>query len=435
MRILLCGDTAGIRQLLRKVPCESVAGMIAASIRPQYIDELKLIADTKKIPLLVQPKWKSDDYENYRQQIIILKPDLILVNSYSMIIRDDILSESRLGGLNIHAALLPRNRGCNPTQWAMIHHEYETGVTLHEVDSGLDTGPIIDQRKVPIFFEDTWLDVRDRLEQATDALLTDNLLAILSQNWSAKSQVHRLATVGRRRTPEDGRFTWSEPVVEIHNKIRALVPPLPPAHYYSHDDERVEVNEYRTPWQITLDKYSPDLGGGVMQSESVRLRPLQKADAPLLYEWIADHDLIIHNASFCPVSELNHETWIECIMTKRSNLVIFVIEEIEGDRAVGTCQLVNINWIHRSAELQIRIGDAAHQSKGYCSEALRLLCEFGFTDLKMHRIYLHVLAVNRQAIRNYERCGFGQEGVLREAALIEGKWGDVIMMGHLKTDE
>lgn len=435
MRILTFGDTAGIRQLLRKLPCESVAGIIAASIRPQYIDELKLIADSKKISLLVQPKWNSDDYENYRQQIMILKPDLILVNSYSMIIRDDILAESRSGGLNIHAALLPRNRGCNPTQWAMINHEYETGVTLHEVDSGLDTGPIIDQRKVPIFFEDTWLNVRDRLEQATDALLTDNLSAILSQNWSAKPQINSLATSGRRRTPEDGRFTWLEPVVEIHNKIRALVPPLPAAHYYSHNDERVEIREYRTPWQVTLDKYSPDLGGGVMRSERLRLRPLQKADARLLHEWITNHDLVIHNAPFWPVSKLNHESWIECIMTKRSDLVIFVIEEIEGDRAVGTCQLVNINWIHRSAELQIRIADAAHQSKGYDTEALRLLCKFGFTDLKMHRIYLHVFAVNRLAIRAYEKCGFGQEGVLREAAMIEGKWGDVIVMGHLKTDE
>lgn len=434
MKILLCGDTAGIRQLLRKVPSESVVGIIAASIRPQYLQELRFIAEASKIPLLVQPKWKSDDYENYRHQIISLKPDLILVNSYSMIIRGDILTASRLGGLNIHAALLPHNRGCNPTQWAMIHHEYQTGVTLHEMDSGLDTGPIIDQQRVPIFFEDTWLDVRDRLEQATDVLLSDNLPAILSENWSATSQVHRLSTVGRRRTAKDGVFSWSEPVVDIHNKIRALVPPLPPAHYYTHDDKRVEISEYRTPWQVTLDKYSPDLGGSVMRSERVRLRPLQKTDAPLLYELITDRELVIHNAPCFPVSELDHEAWIERMMTKRSDLVIFVIEEVASEKAIGTCQLLNINWIHRSAELQIRIGDAANQGKAYDPEAVRLLCQFGFTDLNMHRIYMHVLAANRRAIRAYEKCHFTREGTLKKAAFINGSFTDVILMAKLSTE-
>ena len=185
----------------------------------------------------------------------------------------------------------------------------------------------------------------------------------------------------------------------------------------------------------SLDKYSPDLGGGDMRSERVRLRPLQKTDAPLLYEWITDRELVIHNAPYFPVSESDHEAWIERMMTKRSDLVIFVIEEIASEKAIGTCQLLNINWIHRSAELQIRIGDVAYQGKGYGTEAVRLLYQFGFTDLNLHRIYLHVFADNLRAIRAYEKSGFGQEGVLREATCIDGEWGDVIVMGLLKTDE
>lgn len=435
MRILLCGDTAGIRQLVRQVPSESVVGFIAASIRPQYFPELSSVADVNKKPLLIQPKWMSADYENYRQQVLKLKPDLILINSYSMIIRDDILSASRLGALNIHHALLPRNRGCNPTQWAIINQEYETGVTLHEVDSGLDTGPIIDQRRIPIFFEDTWLDVRNRLEQATDDLLKDSLPAILSQSWSSAAQIHSLATVGVRRAPQDGEFSWSEPVADIHNKIRALLPPLPPAHYYSGDHERIEIRDYRTPWQITLDKYSTEVGGGVMRNKQVRLRPLQNADAPLLYEWITARELLIKNAPYFPVSESDHEAWIDRMMTKRSDLVIFVIEEIDGERAIGTCQLFNINWIHRSAELQIRIGDVTHQGKGFGTESVEALCAFGHTDLNLHRIYLHVFANNQRAIRAYEKSGFSKEGVLRDAAFIDGKRCDVIVMGKLNGDE
>ena len=435
MRIVLCGDTPGIQQLLSHIPHKCVVGIIASSIRPQYLQELKALSENLQMPLLIQPKWRSTEYESFSLEMNKLRADLIWVNSYSMIIRDDVLSATRLGGLNLHGALLPRYRGCNPTQWSILNHEHETGVTLHEMDSGLDTGPIIDQRKVPIFFEDTWLNVRSRLEAATDELLRENVLRALSKNWSAKSQLHDHATVGRRRLPTDGVFSWSEPVVDIHNMIRALVPPLPPAHYYTRDAKRIEISEYRTPWQVTLDKYSPDLGGGVMQSERVRLRPLQKTDASLLYEWITDRELVIHNAPYFPVSESDHEAWIERMMTKRSDLVIFVIEEIASEKAIGTCQLLNINWIHRSAELQIRIGDVAYQGKGYGTEAVRLLYQFGFTDLNLHRIYLHVFADNLRAIRAYEKSGFGQEGVLREATCIDGEWGDVIVMGLLKTDE
>lgn len=433
MRILLCGDASGISQLMSHVPERYVVGIIAASIRPQYLAELNKLSESKNIPLLIQPKCKSSDYESFRSEVEALKADLIWVNSYSMIIRDDVLAATRLGGLNIHGALLPRYRGCNPTQWAIIHQEYVTGVTLHEMDSGLDTGPVIDQRKVPIFIEDTWLDVRSRQEIATDALLSANVPKVLSENWSAVTQYEPGATVGTRRKPEDGRFTWSAPVIEIHNKIRALVPPLPPASYQLPSGKWIEIREYQTPWQITASKYSSVLGGGVMQSENIRLRPLQKADAQLLYQWISDRELVIHNAPYFPISETDHELWVERMMTKRSDLVIFVIEELNSGVAIGTCQLLNINWVHRSAELQIRIASTKHQGKGYGSEAVQLLCTFGSSDLNLHRIYLHVFVSNQRAIRVYEKCGFTIEGVLKEAAFIDNSLLDVILMAKLRT--
>ena len=201
MRILLFGDTLGIHQLLQKVPNDVIIGIVAASIRPHYLKELKLLADRIKKPFLIQPKWKSVDYKNFHSQIISLKPDLLLVHSYSMIIREDVLSVIRLGGLNIHTALLPRNRGCNPIQWAILNNDYNTGVTLHQLDSSLDTGPIIDQHKVPIFFEDTWLDVRDRLNKATEELLSNNISSILNNDWVALPQCDAKATFGKRRYP------------------------------------------------------------------------------------------------------------------------------------------------------------------------------------------------------------------------------------------
>lgn len=107
MRILLCGDTPGITQLIGHVPVENIVGIIAASIRPQYLTELASFAEKVKVPIFIQPQWNSSDYAQFKRQILDIAPDIIFVNSYSMIIRDDVLSASTHGGLNVHPAFLP----------------------------------------------------------------------------------------------------------------------------------------------------------------------------------------------------------------------------------------------------------------------------------------------------------------------------------------
>jgi RimJ/RimL family protein N-acetyltransferase len=169
-----------------------------------------------------------------------------------------------------------------------------------------------------------------------------------------------------------------------------------------------------------------------LKDKSVCLRPLRKSDADLLYEWITDRNLVINNASFFPVSETDHKAWVGRMMSKRSDLVIFVIEEQVSKQAIGTCQLVNINWVHRSAELQIRIGDSSFHGRGYGSEAVNLLCDFGFADLNLHRIYLNVFASNKRAIRAYEKCGFDCQGTFKEAAYLDGQWVDIHVMARLE---
>lgn len=172
-----------------------------------------------------------------------------------------------------------------------------------------------------------------------------------------------------------------------------------------------------------------------MQAKYVRLRPLRKEDSKLLYQWITDRDLFILNAPYKPVSEMEHEKWVESMLLERSDLVLFVIEDLASSLAIGTCQLLNVNARHRSAELQIRIGDESARGKGLGTEAVKLLLNFGFRDLNLHRIYLHVFKANKRAARAYEKCGFHHEGLLRQAAFIDGGWKDVNVMGILKTDE
>ncbi len=423
MRILLCGDTHGITQLLGHVSTNNIVGIIAASIRTKYLSELRSIAEKAKVPLFIQPKWKSTDYVEFKRQIIEISPDIILVNSYSMIIREDVLSVPRLGGLNVHAALLPRNRGPNPTQWAILNKEFETGVTLHEINNCIDAGPIIDQRKIPIYFNDTWLEVRDREVIATNDLLKTNIPKILSGRWSSVPQKSKDAIIGRRRKPKDSEFSWSDKIIDIHNKIRALLPPLPPA-FYVKEGLNIEITNYLTPWELIMKKFDPSIGGEELQSEHLKLRPFKESD------------LLVENTSCYSVSELDHEetdheVLIKSMMSKKSDLVIFVIELLEEQKVIGTCELLNINWVHRNAELQIRIGDQLDRNKDYLSEAGALLCDFGYQDLNLHRIYLKVFEDSTCAIKSYEKCGFSHEGSHEQSVCIDGEWKDVLSMARL----
>lgn len=169
-----------------------------------------------------------------------------------------------------------------------------------------------------------------------------------------------------------------------------------------------------------------------MSVNHVNLRALRWNDKELLYEWITDRDLHILNAAYYPVSEADHEQWFESMMYKRTDLVIFAIEECESGDTIGTCQLFNLNGKHRSAELQIRIGSDKYQGHGFGSEAIMLLTKFGFKDLNLHRIYLNVFSSNVRAINSYKKCGFKQEGQLKEAAFVDGKWVDILIMSLLK---
>jgi len=167
--------------------------------------------------------------------------------------------------------------------------------------------------------------------------------------------------------------------------------------------------------------------------DQVRLAPLRQDDLPALWAWINDRELVVFNAPYRPVSEAQHRAWFDDVARSRTT-VVFGIRTVDGDRLIGTAQLHAIHPVHRSAELQIRIGDAAERGRGLGTAAVEQLLDFGFRDLNLHRIGLHVLADNAAALRVYEKCGFQREGVLREAAHIDGKLVDLVILGLLRSD-
>ena len=171
----------------------------------------------------------------------------------------------------------------------------------------------------------------------------------------------------------------------------------------------------------------------MLKSARIALRPLRQADISLLFEWINDREQVLFSAPYKPVSEDQHQTWFNAIQ-QRGDTAIFAIQELQTDSLIGTCQLHSIDPVHRAAELQIRLGDVAARGIGHGTEAVSLLLQFAFRDLNLHRVYLHVFHTNAVAIRAYEKAGFVREGVLRQAAHIDGQYVDVLVMGMLREE-
>jgi len=171
----------------------------------------------------------------------------------------------------------------------------------------------------------------------------------------------------------------------------------------------------------------------MLKSVHLALTSLSLDDLPTLSTWINEREQVLFNAPYKPVHEGQHKAWFESIQNCK-DMVIFGIRLLENNKLIGSCQLHSIDHVHRSAELQIRLGEVAERDHGYGTEATQLLLDFAFKDLNLNRVYLHVFATNAAAIRTYEKVGFMREGLLRQAAYIDSCYVDVVIMGVLRED-
>jgi RimJ/RimL family protein N-acetyltransferase len=171
----------------------------------------------------------------------------------------------------------------------------------------------------------------------------------------------------------------------------------------------------------------------VLTGTRISLGPVQADDLPLLHRWINDRELVVLSAPYRPVHFSDHEAWWSSVSRDRS-VELFAIRLLGDHRLVGTCQLLAIDHRHRSAELQIRIGEEGARGRGLGTEAVGLLLRHAFEDLDLRRVSLHVFASNARAIATYEKTGFTREGVLREAAYTGGQAEDVVVMSMLRSE-
>jgi len=170
-----------------------------------------------------------------------------------------------------------------------------------------------------------------------------------------------------------------------------------------------------------------------MNEPRVVLVPLRDEDSDALFAWINDRELVQLSSAFEPVGEEAHRSWFDAIRD-RDDVVIFGIRERASDRLVGSCQLLEIDRRHRTAKLQIRIGEPDARDRGLGTESVRLLVRHGFEELGLERIELDAFATNARAIAAYEKAGFSREGTRRAAVEIEDERVDVALMGILREE-
>jgi len=176
---------------------------------------VKQVAIDHNIPVYQPLDFKS------AESVEELQADLMVVVAYGLILPQAILDAPRLGCINIHASLLPRWRGAAPIQRAIIAADQQTGISIMQMNAGLDTGPVWLRREVDISANETGAHLHDRLAQLGAEALMDALALLGSDGRQAAAQVDEGVTYAHKLSKSEAAIDWSEPAALIHRKVCA----------------------------------------------------------------------------------------------------------------------------------------------------------------------------------------------------------------------
>jgi len=157
-------------------------------------------------------------------ELAALKPDLMVVVAYGLILPQVVLDIPRLGCINSHASLLPRWRGAAPIQRAVEAGDAESGVTVMQMEAGLDTGPMLLKVSTPISAEDTGGSLHDRLASLGPQAVIQAISGLASGSLFGEVQDDSLATYAHKLNKDEARLDWSRPAIELERLVRAFHP-------------------------------------------------------------------------------------------------------------------------------------------------------------------------------------------------------------------
>jgi methionyl-tRNA formyltransferase len=213
-----------LRQLIAH---HEVIGVVTQPDRPAgrggqvQMSPVKLLALEHQIPVFQPEKIRrAEAIEELRRWT----PDVYIVAAFGQILPQAVLDIPPHGSVNIHASLLPRWRGAAPIQAAVRAGDTESGITIMKMDAGLDTGPILTQRAIPLAPDETGQSLHDKLSELGGDLLIETLPGYLSGAIQPQPQDDTQATLAPRIQKEEGRINWSSDVASIERTVRAFTP-------------------------------------------------------------------------------------------------------------------------------------------------------------------------------------------------------------------
>ena len=185
------------------------------------ISPIKEFALKNNITVLQPENLKESNFVN---QLRGFAPDLFVVIAYGKFLPTSILEIPKNFAVNVHASLLPRYRGAAPINWAIIHGEKETGITLFKINQAMDAGEIISQKKIIIDEEDNAISLRGKMKKLGKGLLLKTIESIERKQFTLKPQDEHKVSFAPKLTKQLGCIDWQKSARHIHNLVRGLIP-------------------------------------------------------------------------------------------------------------------------------------------------------------------------------------------------------------------
>jgi len=291
MRVVLCGTPEFAVPTLEALAREGheIAAVITQPDRPKgrglkvTPPPVKVAAEKLRLRVEQPAGLKGEAGHRLLEQFA---PEAVVIVGYGQIIPADLLELPRHGWINLHASLLPKYRGAAPVNWAIMRGEARTGVTTMRIDAGLDTGPIFLQREEPIRPDDTAVTLSERLAHIGAELMLETLRHIEAGTLTPRAQEHAQATKAPLLKKEDGCIDWRWKAVDIHNRVRGLVP-WPGAYtafrgqlahiWRAEPVEAAPVRGQAPPGTLVVESGEPYVVCGPVANEWLRLEEVQLA--------------------------------------------------------------------------------------------------------------------------------------------------------------
>ncbi|MBC3763781.1 methionyl-tRNA formyltransferase [Quadrisphaera oryzae] len=246
-RVVVAGShspaVAALNMVLERVPAEDVLVIAPAGGRTHsWHDSLETAAVFRGVRATA-----PEDVNSPRvvEALAEHEPDLVLSVYYNQIFGREFLSVARGRVVNLHPSLLPRHRGTAPLIWAIAEGDLKTGVTLHHVDTGVDTGAVIRQASIPIHLDDTGFDLHQKVSRLASGMLAAFLRDFFEHGTVPEGRPQSgVPSLHRRRDAHLNHLDWSESSDRLRNVVRALSHPLDGAHTYA-EERRIGIERLR----------------------------------------------------------------------------------------------------------------------------------------------------------------------------------------------